>query len=597
MPLPFVPNSISMLLIRLEHGGAAPDSLSEYYGKSGAASSGTISMNDFRQTGGSPPAATSSGLQCELDARNSSSWPGSGSTWSDTTSNGRDWSLNNGPTNGSASVVFDGTNDYAQISDAAWLPENNGPWTIEFMVKIHDFAHGTYNTSSRYLYSKTSPSNQACSVGFRTTSSTQLYMVATTQGGGNVDEDVHRYDMGNPSNWVNTWMHVMFTHTGNNGTLTYYINNSQVASFTGRTFKDNSAVARLMTFDPSNGNWGAWVDGEIRVARFYNKVLSSSERTANYNNAQSSSVPVAASVLSFSPSAHSGSQFTGTFDFDVNVADFTAADISVSGGTKGALTTVSAKQYTMPITPSGNSSLTVSVSNTSATFNAGNQGNNALSHAVAYSTFPNSGLLMHLDAGASGGVSGTTWYDDSGNGNHATLYNGASYNSTKGGCVDFDGSNDYAQTGTTNLNSGVSGEITLSGFFQFDSQPWGEMAFMRPTSDYFQLGCNGSNKIRNLIRGPAWTGSHDRNITWGTGWRHMVVTYDSSLSSNRYKFYIDGSVFYQANPSGNISTNTNPVKIGHWHAYFDGRIMALGVWNRALTSTEITSLYNEYNNR
>jgi hypothetical protein len=60
MPLPFVPNAISMVNIRLEHGGAAPDSLSEYYGKSGASSSGTISMNDFRQTGGSPPAATSS---------------------------------------------------------------------------------------------------------------------------------------------------------------------------------------------------------------------------------------------------------------------------------------------------------------------------------------------------------------------------------------------------------------------------------------------------------------------------------------------------------------------------------------------------------
>ena len=188
--------------------------------------------------------------------------------------------------------------------------------------------------------------------------------------------------MGNPSNHVNTWMHVMFTHTGNNGTLKFYLNNSEVASWTGRTFKDNSAVARLMTFDPSNGNWGAWVDGEVRVARFYNKVLNSSERTANYNNAQVSSTPVAASVLTFSPSVHSGSQFTGTFNFDVNVSDFSAADITVTGGTKGSLTTVSPKQYTMPITPSGNSSLTVAVSSTSATFNAGNQGNNALSHAV-----------------------------------------------------------------------------------------------------------------------------------------------------------------------------------------------------------------------
>ena len=208
MPLPFVPNAISMVNIRLEHGGAAPDSLSEYYGKSGASSSGTISMNDFRQTGGSPPAATSSGLQCELDARNSSSWPGSGSTLADTTSNGRDWTLNNGPTGGSASVVFDGSNDYAQIADASWLPEDNGPWTIEFMVNIHDFNHGGFNSNVRHLYSKSSPSNQACSVGFKTTSSTNVNMMAGTEGGGNISENTHVYSMGNPSNWVLSLIHI-----------------------------------------------------------------------------------------------------------------------------------------------------------------------------------------------------------------------------------------------------------------------------------------------------------------------------------------------------------------------------------------------------
>lgn len=544
MPLPFVPNAINMVNIRLEHGGAAPDSLSEYYGKSNAPSSGTISMNDFRQTGGSPPAATSSGLQCELDARNSSSWSGSGSTWYDTTSNSRDWTLNNGPTGGSSSVVFDGTNDFAQISDASWLPENNGPWTVEFMVKIHDFNHGGFNSNVRHLYSKSSPSNQACSLGFKTTSSTNVNMMAGTEGwGGNVSENTHTYSMGNPSNWVNSWHHFMWTHTGNNGTLTFYIDNSQVAQFTGRTFKDNSAPARLMAFDPTNGNWGCWVDGEIRVARFYNKVLSSSERTANYNNAQSSAQAVAASVLSFSPSSHSGTQFTGTFDFDVDVADFAASDITISGGTKGSLTTVSASQYTMPITPSGNSALTVSVPS-SATFNAGNLGNNALSYSVAYSTFSgtSSGLIGLLDASDSSSWpgSGSTWYDTQGS-NDATLYNGA-YKTSSGG-VDFfvfDGTNDYAR-----MNRPVEDDFSIACWFKTTSTSgssgggwWSGRGLLDAEAPNFVADFGVS-----MGGGKIMYGVHDRTIQtdrqWSDGnWHYMMATRNKT-TGDMY-LYVDG---------------------------------------------------------
>jgi len=59
------------------------------------------------------------GLQLYLDAGNASSYPGSGTTWTDLTVNGRNGTLTNGPTYSSAdggSIVFDGTNDYVQCT-------------------------------------------------------------------------------------------------------------------------------------------------------------------------------------------------------------------------------------------------------------------------------------------------------------------------------------------------------------------------------------------------------------------------------------------------------------------------------------------------
>ena len=56
------------------------------------------------------------------------------------------------------------------------------------------------------------------------------------------------------------------------------------------------------------------------------------------------------------------------------------------------------------------------------------------------------GLVLALDAADRNSyVSGsTTWTDLSGNGRNATLTNGPTFNSENGGCIVFDGVDDYA---------------------------------------------------------------------------------------------------------------------------------------------------------
>ena len=66
---------------------------------------------------GSPP--VTAGLVLNLDAGNAASYPGSGTTWTDLSGNGRNGTLTGGPTYSSAdggSIVFDGTNDFVQCS-------------------------------------------------------------------------------------------------------------------------------------------------------------------------------------------------------------------------------------------------------------------------------------------------------------------------------------------------------------------------------------------------------------------------------------------------------------------------------------------------
>lgn len=66
------------------------------------------------------PAEVKAGLILDLDAGNTSSYSGSGTTWTDLSGSGYNATLYNGPTFNSGnggSIVFDGSNDYAQTAN------------------------------------------------------------------------------------------------------------------------------------------------------------------------------------------------------------------------------------------------------------------------------------------------------------------------------------------------------------------------------------------------------------------------------------------------------------------------------------------------
>lgn len=83
------------------------------------------------------------------------------------------------------------------------------------------------------------------------------------------------------------------------------------------------------------------------------------------------------------------------------------------------------------------------------------------------------------------------------------------------------------------------------------------------------------------------------SITDGA-WKFLTVTYDGSTM----KIYIDGTLDNSASFSGTIGTGTDVLGIGMditdggSNVHLIGAIDEVGMWSRALTAGEVTSLYN-----
>ena len=80
-----------------------------------------------------PPKIITTNLTSYLDAANPSSYPGSGTTWTDLSGNNNNFILTNGPTydnrNG-GSISFDGTDDY--LLNNSLVLNYNANFTIQF---------------------------------------------------------------------------------------------------------------------------------------------------------------------------------------------------------------------------------------------------------------------------------------------------------------------------------------------------------------------------------------------------------------------------------------------------------------------------------
>lgn len=207
-----------------------------------------------------------------LDSGNSSSYPGTGSLWSDLTSNDNDATLISSPTYSSSFggiLQFDDTSlEYATIPNLG----NLNQWTVEAWFrlttsltgKITSIVSNQFDLSSKLNFSigtNNQPTNANLAVGF--------YDGLWHNTAGIVPQ-------------VGVWYQVVGTYDGS--TIRQYVNG--VAS--GGTLNyvgtpQSGGEVRLMRRWDSPLTQGNLTDGDLAIVKIYNTALNSSEVLANFN--------------------------------------------------------------------------------------------------------------------------------------------------------------------------------------------------------------------------------------------------------------------------------------------------------------------------
>ena len=205
------------------------------------------------------PKVVTDGLVIALDAGNTKSYPGSGTSWTDTVG-GNTGTLTNGPTYSSGdggSIVFDGSNDYIQLSTNSNLTLT-GDFTYETWIQTD------VQTGSKHLWKIGDQSLQF------TNNTTPDQIIYYSSGTGSQAYGV----LGN-----STWGHLVLTKSGN--ALSGYLNGSQSWTNTpGSSATHDFSAVRIGSRDTQSGYY--W-DGKMSIIRIYNRSFTAAEVLQNYN--------------------------------------------------------------------------------------------------------------------------------------------------------------------------------------------------------------------------------------------------------------------------------------------------------------------------
>ena len=213
-----------------------------------------------------------------------------------------------------------------------------------------------------------------------------------------------------------------------------------------------------------------------------------------------------------------------------------------------------------------------------------------------------SGLVLYLDAGyvVSYPTTGTTWNNISGvSGNTGTLTNGPTYSSLNGGSIVFDGVDDFISIPTYTFGNGdwtlsMWVNSTNSGGFNLMTNSSGG-----PVSNAFGYY---QNKIfyQNYDANPNWKYNYGNTTLSINTWYLLTWVNYAGASANlgTMQMFVNG-----VSDSGiftSYTTNGGPCNVigkNYASSFFNGKISTTQIYNRSLSSSEITQNYNSQKSR
>lgn len=213
------------------------------------------------------------GLVFHVDAGNKNSYTGSGTTWTDLSGNANTGTLINGPTYNSGNggyILFDGVNDYADIADSNSLDVTPAV-TIDTWVNFPTF------TSYGGIVAKRSEATARGNYYLRHGAAGQFQLGTFPNGVGHNIWVTTKTDFA-----TNTWYHLVGTISSS--THKIYVNGVEYGGSFGWG-AGTTMVADTLNLRIGMGYDTAGEPGNVKVScvRIYNRALSLTEITQNYN--------------------------------------------------------------------------------------------------------------------------------------------------------------------------------------------------------------------------------------------------------------------------------------------------------------------------
>jgi hypothetical protein len=209
------------------------------------------------------------GLVLNLDAAQTASYPGTGTTWTDLSGNGNNGTLVNGPTYNSAnggSIVFDGTNDFISTN---YTPPNVN-YTVSLFFKNTATVSGQFNRGLFSTYSASPVNYNGIHVGtsaINVNFATLRYFV-----------NANRFIDIPYSFLVNSYYQLTFA-VSTSLILTYVDSNLVLSDSNVGAATTHATVLNIAR---SRFNFDYWT-GELPQFSVYNRALTAAEVQQNFN--------------------------------------------------------------------------------------------------------------------------------------------------------------------------------------------------------------------------------------------------------------------------------------------------------------------------
>jgi hypothetical protein len=216
------------------------------------------------------PNIITNGLVLSLDAANIKSYPGSGTVWGDLSGNRNNGTLINSPgysNSNNGTLIYNGTNQYINMGSLPAFNFGTGEFSVFFWIYPTAWADG----GSRGIIDK------------KTNDASSGWTIYNDGSGANSSKINIRLSLTNnftssTNVAVNAWQQWTFVRNVSSNTY-WYFNGALDASSTNSSNLTDAAslqIARSQT-------WNGWFKGNLPAVQIYNRALSASEISQNYN--------------------------------------------------------------------------------------------------------------------------------------------------------------------------------------------------------------------------------------------------------------------------------------------------------------------------